>query len=181
MHEMAELDDRCGDRDSQSAIEFEEFYRSEYRAIVAMAYGLSGNICVAEELAQEGFIALLRLWSGSSTVAEPSLWIRRVVVNLSVSRYRRVRAERRALQRVAGRREEWPGLPEPEAAFWRLARSLPRRQAQVVVLHYLDDRPVKEIAAILGCEPATVKVHLHRARRALAQRLGYELEEAPNV
>jgi outer membrane protein assembly factor BamB len=40
-------------------------------------------------------------------------------------------------------------------------RSLPRRQAQVVALHYLGDLPVAEIARVLGCAEGTVKAHLH--------------------
>jgi RNA polymerase sigma-70 factor (ECF subfamily) len=40
-----------------------------------------------------------------------------------------------------------------------------------VALHYLEDRPVAEIADILGCNETTVRVHLHRGRLALAKRL----------
>jgi len=40
-----------------------------------------------------------------------------------------------------------------------------------VALHYLEDRPVAEIAEILDMKAATVKVHLHRGRLALARRL----------
>jgi RNA polymerase sigma-70 factor, ECF subfamily len=54
-------------------------------------------------------------------------------------------------------------------------RALPRRQAQVVALHYLEDRPVAEIADALGIASGTVKKHLHDGRRELARRL--ELEE----
>ena len=67
-------------------------------------------------------------------------------------------------------------LPEelpPEAdALWRAVRRLPRRQAQVVALHYLEALAVLEVAAVLQCAEATVRVHLHRARTALAAERG---------
>jgi RNA polymerase sigma-70 factor (ECF subfamily) len=57
-------------------------------------------------------------------------------------------------------------------------RRLPKRQAQAVALHYLEDRSVEDIAAILECSTGTVKQHLHRARRRLAALLGEDGGEA---
>jgi RNA polymerase sigma-70 factor (ECF subfamily) len=45
-------------------------------------------------------------------------------------------------------------------------------QRAAIVLFYFEDRPVSEIAEILDCAPSTAKVHLHRARKTLAERLG---------
>lgn len=55
-------------------------------------------------------------------------------------------------------------------------RTLPVRQRQAIVLHYLVDLPVQEIAQTLGVPAGTVKTLLARGRRALAARLG-EAEE----
>jgi RNA polymerase sigma-70 factor (ECF subfamily) len=68
-----------------------------------------------------------------------------------------------------------PDLEPPEDGFWRAVRSLPRRQSQAVALHYLEDRPVSEIADILGMAPGTVKKHLYDGRQTLARML--EVEE----
>jgi RNA polymerase sigma-70 factor (ECF subfamily) len=67
-----------------------------------------------------------------------------------------------------------PELSADDAEFWRAVRSLPRRQAQVIALHYLEDRPVAEIAQILGTAEGTVKRHLHDGRQTLARRLRLE-------
>ncbi len=53
-------------------------------------------------------------------------------------------------------------------------RSLPRRQAQVVTLHYLEDLSVADVAEVLDMAPGTVKKHLHDGRRTLARRLRAE-------
>ena len=74
--------------------------------------------------------------------------------------------------RLAGQRRLPAPLPEDAEAFWRAVRRLPTRQAQAIALHYLEDRSVKDIAIILECAEATVKVHLHRGRQALAVAFG---------
>jgi RNA polymerase sigma-70 factor (ECF subfamily) len=61
-----------------------------------------------------------------------------------------------------------------DGTFWSLVRQLPMRQGQVVALHYALDLPIAEIAVILGCAEGTVKVHLSRARAALAVLLDME-------
>lgn len=94
------------------------------------------------------------------------------MANKARSAWRRVDAERRAVKRldppvVVG--EEFPAETEE---FWGLVRKLPARQAQAIALFYLEDRPVNEIAEILGCKESTARVHLMRARRKLARLLG---------
>lgn len=158
---------------------FEDFYRAEFPAVVGLAYALGGSRSGAEDLAQEAFLAAHRNWGRVRDYDKPEAWVRRVVANLSVSSFRRRMTEARALARLALRREP-PPLPELEAEaaeFWAAVRSLPKRQAQVVALHYLEDLPVAEIGKILGVAEGTVKAHLHTARGALAERLHLEEDE----
>jgi RNA polymerase sigma-70 factor (ECF subfamily) len=68
-------------------------------------------------------------------------------------------------------------LPPDAEAFWAAVRRLPKRQAQVVALHYIDELSVADIGDVLGCAEGTVKTHLHRARRALAAALGCDEAE----
>ncbi len=159
-----------------SLASFEDFYATEYSAVVGLAYALSGNRWVAEDLAQEAFLAAHRDWERIAAYEQPGSWVRRVVANRSVSAFRRGLAEAKALGRVAlGQASAVAELDAEDVEFWRAVRALPRRQAQVVALHYLEDRPVAEIAESLGIATGTVKKHLHDGRRELARRL--ELEE----
>jgi RNA polymerase sigma-70 factor (ECF subfamily) len=68
-----------------------------------------------------------------------------------------------------------PDLSPSTLAFWQAVRALPRRQAQVAALFYLEDRPIAEIAEILQMAVGTVKKHLHDGRKTLARTL--ELDE----
>ena len=57
-------------------------------------------------------------------------------------------------------------MAEPSDVFLALGRLSPRQRAAVVLYHYAGYR-LKEIAEILGSNPATVSVHLSRGRRRL--------------
>lgn len=152
---------------------FEAFYQREFRAVVGLAYALSGSRWAAEDLAQEAFIAAHEKWDRIGEYESPGAWVRRVVANMAVSLYRKRASEARAMTRMAVRRQEpLPELDVEDAEFWAQVRALPRRQAQAIALHYLEDRPVSEVADILDCSPSTAKVHLHKGRRRLAERLG---------
>jgi RNA polymerase sigma-70 factor (ECF subfamily) len=157
--------------------ELADLYRREYRRVVALAYGLSGSRSAAEELAQEGFLAAHRSWDRIAGYEDPGGWVRRVVANRAVSQVRRRVAEAKALTRVGARPVLPTELAAHDAEFWREVRRLPTRQAQAVALHYLEDRPIDEIARILDISPETVRVHLHRGRKALAEALGCDTPE----
>lgn len=154
---------------------FDRFYAREFPKMVTIAYAVSGSRMAAEDLAQEAMIAAYRGWSEVGALERPGAWVRRVVLNRAASAYQRRRAEARALLRLAPLRGEPPAeLSAESREFWQAVRRLPKRQAQAVALHYLEDAPVAEIAAIMECAESTVKVHLHRGRLALAERLHAE-------
>lgn len=147
---------------------FEAFYMHEYRPVLALARVLTGDQTRAEEVTHEAFTAALEAWNG---LDNPSGWIRTVAANKASSAWRRRYAERRALARLETEVRVGSDLPSETEEFWGMVRTLPHKQAQAVALFYLEDRPVSEIAEILGCEQSTARVHLSRGRRALAKRL----------
>jgi RNA polymerase sigma-70 factor (ECF subfamily) len=160
---------------------FEDLYRADWRPVVALGWSLTGDRSVAEELAQEAFLAAYRRWDAVGRMDQPGAWVRRAVANRSVDHHRRARvasvgadrlasAERVRQQHGGGDSASVDGLGDD--VFWAAVRALPERQAQCVALHYLEDRAVDDIAAVLDCRPATVRVHLHRGRQALARSLG---------
>ena len=85
----------------ESSETFEDFYEREFRAVVGLAYALSGSRSGAEDIAQEAFLVAHRDWDRVGTYDRPDVWVRRVVANLSVSVFRRRVVEAKALARIA--------------------------------------------------------------------------------
>lgn len=154
---------------------FETFYTDHYRQVVALVYTLSGSRWAAEDLAQEAFLTAHKQWDTVGRYESPEGWIRTVAVNLARSRFRRLGAETRALGRWFGMQPTaFPELEAEHEQFWTYVRKLPRRQAEVTTLHYLEDRPVADIARILGISQSSVKNSLAQARVKLAERINAE-------
>ena len=154
------------------ATDFESFYQSEYRAVVGLAYVLSGKAGAAEDLTQDAFTEAHRRWADISQYDNPGAWVRRVLVNKASSRTRRLVAETKAMTKIGGRRAEVAELHERSEEIWAAVRSLPARQAQAVALHYWEDLTINQIADVLDCGPETVKTHLKRGRAALEKKIG---------
>jgi len=153
--------------------EYEDFYRREYPAMVALAAAVSGSFAAAEDLAQEALTRAFRRWGRISTYDRPGAWLRRVTINLALSRRRRLASEARLRLRLGG--PPLVELPEgDETHVWIAVRRLPARQRAAIALYYLEDRSVAEIADILGCSEATIRVHLHRGRTKLATMLEHD-------
>lgn len=146
---------------------FEGFFRRELPRLVALARALCGP-ALADDAAQEALLVAYRRWPEVAALDRPDAWVRRVLVNLATSTLRRRSAEARALLRLGNRPTAYPELEPRNEQFWAAVRRLPRRQAQVVALHYVDDLGVADIADLLGITVGSVKQHLSRARQALA-------------
>jgi RNA polymerase sigma-70 factor (ECF subfamily) len=157
---------------------FEDFYRRELPRLLVLARALAGDLA-AEDVAQESMLVAYRQWSRIGSMASPVGYVRGICAHQAVSVLRRLVSERRAVSRLAGRAVT---AVEPLSAdgerFWSEVRRLPRRQAQAVALFYALDLPISDIATTLGCAEGTVKVHLSRARTALAARLGTREERS---
>ncbi len=158
---------------------FETFYLRELPGLVALARALTRSPGSAEDIAQEAMIAAYRRWAEVSTLDMPAFWVRRVCANLASSHIRRRSIEARAMLRLGTRPAPPTELPPTDEAFWTAVRDLPRRQAQVVALHYVFDMSVLDIAHSLACSPNTVKTHLVRGRAALSVTFNVEPEDLP--
>lgn len=154
------------------SLSFDEFYRAEYPALVAVATALVGSIESAEDLTQDTMVKSFVRWNKVQRLERPGGWAHRVLLNACTSWWRRRRTESRHLARQRRVEPSMAG-PSPDAlAFWAAVRQLPERHRTVMVLHYAGDRSVAEVAAILSVPEGTVRSDLTRARAALAGQLG---------
>ena len=149
---------------------FDDFYLREFRPMVALAAAVSGSHLLAEDLAQEAMTRVYRRWDRVATYDRPGAFARRVTINLASTRRKRDAVAERGRARL-GTQHALPPPAEPHDEVWRAMAALPPKQRAAVALFYLQDRPVDEIAEILGCSPSTARVHLHRARATLATLL----------
>ena len=126
----------------------------------------------AEDVTQDAFVELLRHWKKVARYDRPGAWVRRVAIRLAVDALRRER-----LRSVLEKRVERPPEPRPaNVDVIRAIKELPAMQRRRSCSSF-EDLPVAEFAHILDCAEPTARVHLHRARKRLAEVLGEEVSE----
>lgn len=163
-----------------------ELFDSHQRRLFQLALRLCSDREEARDLVQEAFLRAARQ-PGSVPGGEPAgeAWLVRTLVNLCRDRYRRLAVRARARQELTwdarsnqdGRAGRRPHPEETQVARATVQAALehlsPRRRA-VIVLHELEDRPVRDVARLLGVTEVTVRWHLLAARRDLAKVLQAE-------
>jgi RNA polymerase sigma-70 factor (ECF subfamily) len=150
--------------------EFEALYEASYRRLVAQVHAYLGDRAEAEDMVQEAFIRAWDRWPKVGGLDDPAGWVRRVAWNLATSRLRRLTTMRRSLSRHRPPDDAPPPSPD-HVTLVEALRQLPDRQRRAMVLHYIADLPVSDVAAELGAPKGTVLSWLHRGRAQLALQL----------
>jgi RNA polymerase sigma-70 factor (ECF subfamily) len=170
----SEETDMADPPDKPGVPDFETLYASQFGELTVQLYAYFGDRQEAQDVVQEAFCRALGRWSTVTRYDDPVAWVRRVAWNLAVSRWRRTRTALRSL----GRQQARQGVthvdgPTPDrVALVAALGALPANQRRAIVLHYLADLSVGEIAEREGAPAGTVKSWLHRGRAALAAQLG---------
>ncbi len=146
---------------------FDLIFQAECRGVVRAAYLVTGDWAVAQEIAQDAFAELFVRWDQVRDYDKPGAWVRRVAIRRAV----RARGRRRPIDARTDVVADPSVTSDRSLDLHAALAALPPRQRAVLVLHYLEDLPVDEIATALGCSTSTVKVHLHRGRRHLQSTL----------
>jgi RNA polymerase sigma-70 factor, ECF subfamily len=156
--------------------DFAEFYQASYVRVVALVAAVVGDRQQAEDIAQEAFARALTRWPRVARYDLPEAWVRRVALRLTVDANRRMRRARHlsALLAAGQRGSGQPRDPLAATALSLALRRLPLPQRQVLVLYYLADLPVQDIARDCGVSVTTVRTRLAAGR----QRLERELSES---
>ncbi|MCW2774087.1 MAG: polymerase, sigma-24 subunit, subfamily [Nocardioides sp.] len=125
--------------------------------LLRLAVMLTGSSYEAEDLLQSTFARAQRHGDRIAAMAAPAAYLRTIMVNEHVSRHRRRRLRTVPLSDAL----ELPAAPAAETGpdLWPWLATLPRQQRAVLVLRYYEDLPDGEIAALVGCSPATVRSH----------------------
>jgi RNA polymerase sigma-70 factor (sigma-E family) len=153
--------------------DYVEYVRSRLPRLHRVAYLVLGDGDRADDAVQDALTVLYRRWTRLAEVGSLDAYVHTMVVRACLV-YRRRRWSRVLL------RGEPPdsvvdsgsaGVDEQLALRQALDR-LPARQRAVVILRYLCDLPIAEVAQVLGCSAGTVKSRTHHGLRNLRTVLG---------
>jgi RNA polymerase sigma-70 factor, ECF subfamily len=150
--------------------EFTGFYAASYQRLVGQLYAMIGDHSEAQDVVQEAFV---RAWARRGKIDKnqaPEAWVRVTAWRIAASRWRRARDGIR-LGSLTARPESTAGPTPDRVAFVDLLRKLPAEQRRALVLFYLCDLTVDQVAAETGARVGTVKARLSRGRAALAPYL----------
>ena len=157
-----------------SPTDFGEFYQATYGRTLALITALIGDRSEAEDVTQEAFARALARWNRLRNYDLPQAWVRRVALRLATDSGRRLRRAYRVGVKLSAQRPDPPARPDDALGFTDLGaalRQLPLAQREVLVLHYLADLSVEQIAADRGLPTGTVKTRLVSGRRRLEREL----------
>ncbi|MFU8874057.1 SigE family RNA polymerase sigma factor [Micromonospora sp. SL4-19] len=158
-------------RDEPEA-EYIEYVTARLPGLRRLAYSLCGDDDRADDLVQEAVTKLYLKWSKVSQVTHLDAYTRAIVVRTFLD------SQRKGWWRVllSGqapdlRRTVDSGAEERAVLRDALAR-VPARQRAVLVLRYLHDLPVNEVADLLGCSVGTVKSQASHGLKTMRRLLG---------
>lgn len=162
------------------AEDFDAFYTATVRRVVHHVYAVCGDLAEAQDVVQEAYARAWQHWSRLAGYEDPEAWVRTVAWRLAANRWRAIRRWWAARSRLGTPPLNAGPTPDRVAVVAAL-RQLSEPQRRVVVLHYLYDLTVTEIATSAEMPPGTVKVYLARARATLAALLNEDDKEDIDV
>lgn len=152
------------------AEDFADFFTASRPRLLRALLLLTGDRADAEDALQEAYTRAADRWG---QLAEPEAWVRTVALKLARDGHRRKLVRDRAHRRLP----EPPTVPDLEpttVAVVAALRELSQEHREVLVLHYLLDLSVDQVALQLDRPSGTVKAQLARGRVRLAAVLQLE-------
>ncbi|MEV6349005.1 SigE family RNA polymerase sigma factor [Actinoplanes sp. NPDC051851] len=158
------------EQDAESA--FRRFFDEHHADLSRLAYLVTGETQVADDLAADAFVEVWRHWARVQAADSPVAYARGIVTNLARQWIKRQTRERAGLLRLGLLRRERGESDTPAILDVRAAlRRLPLRRRECVILRYAFDVPEKEVASILGISVGAVKSHTSRGAAQLSEFL----------
>lgn len=179
-----ELAQRCREGNLEA---FEELYARCSRAVYRYAYRMLNDPDDADDVMQETFVRAFRMLPNFRGECNLLTWLIKIAGNLCRDRYKS-RARRREVpfdDLLANRPDTSANGLDPasivaqqdmQERVRRVLAALPASHREVIILRDFEELSYQEIAQILGCSIASIKLRLFRARRALRDRLESFLE-----
>jgi RNA polymerase sigma-70 factor (sigma-E family) len=148
-----------------------ELYEAHAPDAARLAYLLTGDRALAEDLVHEAFVRLFGRFRDLRNPDAFGAYLRTAVVNLARSHFRRRRVERAYLERESRAPERAPSDFGARQELWEALQRLRSRQRAAIVLRYYEDLTEAQTAEVLGCAPGTVKSLVSRGIDKLRSEL----------
>jgi RNA polymerase sigma-70 factor (ECF subfamily) len=179
---MSELDptllDRCQQGDNEA---FAQLMAEQQDYVYTLAKRILRDSEEAADLTQEVFLQVWRGLPGFRQAARFRTWLYRIVVNRGLNYLRKLRRRRNMISLDQQNLEILSAQADPPHAeawqkerrtlIWENVKRLPTKYQTALTLFYQHEMSCAEIAEVLSIPVGTVKTHLHRGRRALAEML----------
>jgi RNA polymerase sigma factor (sigma-70 family) len=164
--------------DLEHGTEFERWYRSAHRQVLAGLIAYAGDAGRAAEATDEAFSRVLRDWETVRTKRSPTAWTFTMARNLLRRQLRRTSRERELMIALAVdpnevHRDHADGIVAALEVS-TLLRVLTKKQRLVVILHHGFDLSQENVAELLGISRSTVATTLHDSRRILSEAMSGE-------
>jgi RNA polymerase sigma-70 factor (sigma-E family) len=143
-----------------------ELFNKHYRSLVGLAFLVTTDEAVAEDLAQEAFLRLWRMWDRLDDSEAAIGYLRSTVTNLGRSWLRRRLVSRRKLRLIGSHVQVEPDVSQRTEVIDALRR-LPSRQRACIALRYFEGLTEKDTADVLDISVGTVKSQTHKALQRL--------------
>ena len=153
---------------------FEDLVAVMERPLLYYASKLAGNVEAGLDILQDVWVKVFRDIRGLKEPASLRAWLYRMTHGTAIDRIRRNASRERAEEVHI---EALPGSPEPSfteedsAAIHQALNAIGLKHREVLVLHFLEDFSLAEIAAIVRCSEGTVKSRIHYAKLAMKEIL----------
>ena len=150
-------------------LSFEDFFTREYPAIYRAAYLGTGSHEAAKDVTQEAFARAYSRWRRLEHRDWVGGWVMTTALNLCKKHHREAnRSAGSTIKEQVTTHPTWDRDLDLAAAL----RRLPIRQRTAIVLSYLGDLPLHQIAHLMHVSEGTVKAHLAQARKTLRRSMG---------
>lgn len=149
-----------GDDSSDQADDFGAYVRASERRHKRLAFLLTGDLHEAEDLLQSAYAKTYPHWNRVRMYDVPDAYLRRVMVSLRTSWWRRHRNREWSVADVpesANHVSDHAGSVVESQELLLSLRQLPERQRAAVVLRHWCDLSEADTATAMGCSPGTVK------------------------
>jgi len=155
---------------------WDALFRRYQLPLYAYVFELVHDEQTSLDLVQETFIAAVRHIGGLRDDAKFGSWLFGIAHQKCVQRWRKQNRDEMLRDEIAAAPDEFGDSPddllirqEQEAEFMKLLNQLPLPQRSVLLLHFVEDFSIEEIAGITGTQLGTVKSRLHYAKKALGK------------